>query len=532
MGGVIFVLYPSSLSRQRYRVQAMALVAGAAAPALALMIRDPRFFGRLDEDGAHSALVYISVAAITTMIACAYFQIGHIVPRYLGRKDVQAILKASAAASILTAVIAFSLTRLDVIPRSLPILGFVVLAALLTGWHYLLGAVDRRGARRSAEGAGHRGDTIIVAGANDFAHLFLNMLSALHGAGARVVAIVEDDTRFSGRSIGGVPVMGTLSQADALIHEFRTHGVFVNRIVVAYPDEAPRRRALRLLEVACERHGIQIDDLAGLLGAVRPQGVGSFGASVAAEAEPPRVLYLRVRHAFERIAAAVALILLFPLIALTAVLVWLDVGRPLVFWQQRVGFNGRPMLIHKFRTLKAPLDRDGMIVDDGERISSIGAFLRRTRLDELPQLFDIMRGDMCFIGPRPLLPVDLPEGASTRHQVAPGLTGWAQVHGGNLVTRDEKNALDEWYIHHASLRLDLAILLRTIRIITLGEVRDDNAIVEAVRFRRRMNGPLPAGPEGELVAADTPSNVTVLPRRGAPADRSVRMRRGEPGSDG
>ncbi|MBX9759710.1 MAG: sugar transferase [Beijerinckiaceae bacterium] len=507
-------------------MQAMALVAGAAAPALALMIREPRFFGRLDEDGAHSALIYISVAAITTMIACAYFQIGRIVPRYLGRKDVQAILKASAAASILTAVIAFSLTRLEVIPRSLPILAFIVLAALLTCWQVFLGAADRRRARGAAEGAHVSGETIIVAGANDFAHLFLNMLGALHGAGARVVAIVEDDTRLSGRSIGGYPVLGTLSQADALIHEFRTHGVFVNRIVVAYPDEAQRKRALRLLEVACERHGVQIDDLAVLLGAVRPLDQASFDLNAMVEPEPPRVFYLRLRHVFERVVAAMAVIVFFPILVITGALVWLDVGRPLLFWQQRVGLNGRSILIHKFRTFRAPVDRNGMIVEDGERLSAIGAFLRRTRLDELPQLFDILRGDMCFIGPRPLLPADLSDGASMRHRVAPGLSGWAQVHGGNLVTKDEKNALDEWYIHHASLWLDLKIIARTLRIVTLGEVRDDNAIVEAVRFRRRMQG----GSRADGAAlGETPvaSNVTMLPRRAASAGEGPV--RGQPG---
>ena len=202
--------------------------------------------------------------------------------------------------------------------------------------------------------------------------------------------------------------------------------------------------------------------------------------------EPPRLVYLRVRNVLEKALAAAALIVLSPIFFITGVLVWIDVGRPLVFWQERVGVRGRTILVHKFRTLKAPVDSNGVIVEDGSRLSAIGSFLRRTRLDELPQLFDILRGHMSFIGPRPLLPADMPEGASLRHLVAPGLTGWAQVHGGNLVTNEEKNALDEWYIHHASLRLDLVILLRTLRIVILGEVRENGAIAEAMRFRNQM----------------------------------------------
>ncbi|MDB5593047.1 MAG: sugar transferase [Hyphomicrobiales bacterium] len=154
------------------------------------------------------------------------------------------------------------------------------------------------------------------------------------------------------------------------------------------------------------------------------------------------------------------MVVLAPLFALVALVVALDVGVPTLFWQERVGRYGRRIAVHKFRTFKAPVDRRGHVLPDASRLSRAGRFLRATRLDELPQLYDILCGEMSLIGTRPLLPVDQPLDSAIRLQALPGLTGWAQVHGGKLVTAEEKNALDEWYIAHVSPRVDLHIIWR------------------------------------------------------------------------
>ena len=195
--------------------------------------------------------------------------------------------------------------------------------------------------------------------------------------------------------------------------------------------------------------------------------------------------------------AGAGIVVLAPLFALVTLVVLADVGFPSLFWQERVGYRGRRISVHKFRTLRHPLDRHGRVMSDCERLSKIGRFLRATRLDELPQLYDILRGDMSIIGPRPLLPVDMPAGDNFRLLAPPGLTGWAQVHGGKLVTPEEKSALDRWYIYNVSLSLDLRILWLTCLAPFRGDCRDDdvlNMALEAQRFELEALHPSPTQP--------------------------------------
>jgi lipopolysaccharide/colanic/teichoic acid biosynthesis glycosyltransferase len=173
------------------------------------------------------------------------------------------------------------------------------------------------------------------------------------------------------------------------------------------------------------------------------------------------------------------MILLAPLFVLATLLALIDVGRPLLFWQQRPGLGGRPFRIYKFRTMGGAHDEDGRRLSDEERVSIIGRTLRRTRLDELPQLFQILLGQMSFVGPRPLLPVDQPLGSEARLLVRPGLTGWAQVKGGRQISALDKAALDVWYVRNASLKLDLEILVRTALTLVFGERPHESAIRQA-----------------------------------------------------
>ena len=148
-----------------------------------------------------------------------------------------------------------------------------------------------------------------------------------------------------------------------------------------------------------------------------------------------------------------------PVLAVTALLVRLRMGRPILFRQARPGWHGRPFMLVKFRTM-----REGA-GSDAERLTPFGRWLRRTSLDELPELFCVLRGEMALVGPRPLLvsylPLYTPE-QTRRHDVRPGITGWAQVHGRNDTTWEERLRRDVWYVEHRSLGLDLRILMRTV----------------------------------------------------------------------
>ena len=162
--------------------------------------------------------------------------------------------------------------------------------------------------------------------------------------------------------------------------------------------------------------------------------------------------------------AAAALLLAAPLLLLVAIAVRVNLGSPVLFRQQRPGLHGRPFTMVKFRTMRDAIDRDGRPLPDAERLTRFGKLLRSTSLDELPELWNVLRGEMSLVGPRPLLMEYLdrytPEQAR-RHEVRPGVTGWAQVRGRNAVSWEERFRLDVWYVEHQSLSLDLQILLRT-----------------------------------------------------------------------
>ena len=150
--------------------------------------------------------------------------------------------------------------------------------------------------------------------------------------------------------------------------------------------------------------------------------------------------------------------------AAIALLVRVSIGAPIFFCQQRPGRDGRPFTLCKFRTMTASLDAAGKPLPDADRLTACGNFLRRFSLDELPEVFNVIRGEMSLVGPRPPLMQYLsrysPE-QSRRHEVLPGLTGWAQVNGRNAITWEQKFALDVWYVDHVSFHLDLKILLMT-----------------------------------------------------------------------
>lgn len=173
-----------------------------------------------------------------------------------------------------------------------------------------------------------------------------------------------------------------------------------------------------------------------------------------------------MKRAIDIAVAAAILVLVAPILGITALLVWLAMGRPILFRQVRPGRRGRPFTLWKFRTMRQAVGDDGRPLPDSQRLTPLGRLLRQTSIDELPQLVNVLRGDMSLVGPRPLLMEYLdrytPEQAR-RHEARPGITGWAQVNGRNALTWEEKFALDVWYVDHWSLALDAEIVWLTVR---------------------------------------------------------------------
>ncbi|MFG2009518.1 sugar transferase [Micromonospora sp. NPDC048868] len=197
-----------------------------------------------------------------------------------------------------------------------------------------------------------------------------------------------------------------------------------------------------------------------------PGSVHTPGRSLAERPRPEAL-----KRAIDVLAATVLLVLTAPLVLVVAVLVAVGLGRPVLFRQPRVGRHGRVFELVKFRTMLPPDPLRGR-VRDGDRLTPLGRFLRSTSLDELPTLWNVLRGDMSLVGPRPLLTEYLPRYSPTqarRHEVRPGVTGLAQVRGRNSLGWEEKLDLDVWYVDHRSLRLDLSILAATVRTVLRRE---------------------------------------------------------------
>lgn len=171
------------------------------------------------------------------------------------------------------------------------------------------------------------------------------------------------------------------------------------------------------------------------------------------------------KQLFDFLLSILAVFLLLPIMALIAVMVRITMGNPVIFCQQRPGLNGKAFKVYKFRTMSEKTDSKGNLLKDSARLTSFGRFLRSTSLDELPELFNVLKGDMSLVGPRPLLMEYLdrytPEQAR-RHEARPGITGWAQVNGRNALSWEEKFKLDIWYVDNHSLWLDIRILFRTL----------------------------------------------------------------------
>ena len=219
---------------------------------------------------------------------------------------------------------------------------------------------------------------------------------------------------------------------------------------------------------------------------------------------------LFLKRCFDRLAAGMGLLCLSPVLALTGLFVRATLGSPVLFRQVRPGLGGRLFTVFKFRTMLEATDADGNALPDEQRLTWAGRLLRSTSLDELPQLWNVLRGDMSLVGPRPLLVEYLPRYSpeqARRHDVLPGITGWAQVNGRNALSWDERFRLDVWYVDHWSLALDAKVLALTLlRVVQ----RQGISFVSEATMNKFLGSDAPARPVPVPAAP-------VVPRREAAA---------------
>ncbi len=199
---------------------------------------------------------------------------------------------------------------------------------------------------------------------------------------------------------------------------------------------------------------------------------------------------IMLKRAFDIAASASALVVLSPVLAITAYKVKKEMGSPVLFRQVRPGLHGKPFEMVKFRTMKDATDKEGNALPNSERLTEFGKKLRASSLDELPELWNVLKGDMSLVGPRPLLMEYLPlynAEQAKRHNVRPGVTGYAQVNGRNSLSWEDKFKLDTWYVEHQTFLLDMKILLKTVIKVIIKDGINQSEEVTMTRFTGKKN---------------------------------------------
>jgi lipopolysaccharide/colanic/teichoic acid biosynthesis glycosyltransferase len=458
------------------RMAAFDLIWAGVSPFLAFLLRDGTII-RVD-----GVAIYCCIALVASLAVFQWFKISSPIASYFSVHDAWTITQACVTAAALTAAILFIFTRLDEAPRSIPIIHFMVLAGGLIGQRAIARLMETRRAATLSQAGFEKHENVLIIGATRLAWFYSKMVEEFSSHERRIVAILDERPRLYNRTLNSFSIVGSPVHLSRIIDEYATHGVTIDKVVVAEFSNNAADDIWVEVRKTCDARKIPIEWL---------QERFLFLHSAAFRSDMPVVdhelasafagaAYWKIKRFLDIVFVLGAMITIAPLAILVAALVLIDVGYPAVFWQQRIGYLGRPFYIYKFRTMRNTVDRNGEPVPESERLSLFGWLLRRNRLDEIPQLFNILTGRMSLIGPRPLLPVDQPKSAHFRLQVRPGLTGLAQINGGKLLTPDEKDALDEWYVQHVSILVDLKIILRTLWVLVRGDHRNDRQISAAV----------------------------------------------------
>ncbi len=374
-----------------------------------MALRDTRFF---EPELIGQTSFFCGIAFIIGIGVLFASNICNIVFLNISILDGLSIFRCAFLTSALTTIVAFSITRLDGIPRSVPVLTFFVFGSLLLMSGLLRGRLKQMRERKHQDHGPEDLENIIVLGANRAASFYIRIIDTF--SAGNVMAILDASPSLHNRILNGRRIIGAPDDLSIIIHEYKIHGVEIRRVVVAADRselsqatwECLHSDASIAVEFLTEQGGI-VQHLAdapshALRAAARPLESLVDADIILAS----RRNYWKLKGAIDAVIASMLLVILTPTIAAVGLSVRLRIGSPVIFWQRRVGRNGAAFFLFKFRTRVVPGDGHRDRPEEPGRVSGLGCFLRRTRLDELPQLFNVLRGDMALIGPRPLLPID------------------------------------------------------------------------------------------------------------------------------
>ncbi|MFC3637681.1 sugar transferase [Camelimonas fluminis] len=442
------------------------------------------------------ALPYLVISTIVSFAIVPLSGVSRGLWRYFTFNDLIRIAFCAVAVVLTAAGLAFAYDRLDGVARAVPILHAILIVILLCvlraakRFRYL--QRKRPKAPSLATATGHQPERVLLIGVNSVAELFMRAARELSSGQIQVAGLLSARNDYRGRKFHGESVLATPEELMEVLARLEVHGADIQRIVITVNPSQLSTGTMEALQTIELTSDITVDYFAERLNFNDNRSGNSIAKTTHTQVQMPSLqdmaqsvdisrAYWQVKRAFDFSVALFLIILTTPVMLLVATAVAIDVGLPVVFWQERLGMYGRRLRLNKFRTMRPAHDAKGMRIPDDRRSGSIGRFLRRSRLDELPQLFHILVGDMSFIGPRPLLFSEQRLDYTARLAIRPGLTGWAQVHGGRAVTLDDKVAMDLWYICHANFFLDAVIVLKTFRMIVVGDKPDESVITSARR---------------------------------------------------
>jgi lipopolysaccharide/colanic/teichoic acid biosynthesis glycosyltransferase len=431
------------------------------------------------------------IGSLCSIVLWLYWRPDRIVWRFRRLWDVLAIFAFAFCGPLIGTVIGFGADRLIGIPRSLPFIQATIVFVTMITCRFIF---EGHHALREGESKAHAlSDTDLTNKHLIIGHFFhvgavVKLLQSDWAKGLVDMRVFESaltlEPGLKGSFLSGVQVLGQATELSACILTLENHGFRIKTLLVVSPEVAFAEPLWHNIQSVCLQKNIEIVGLSGLFEqpnlcdkdrtidraeimmrqapAQETHCEYPPAARVINGGDKPSFGTTRVstgKRIFDVCASTSLLLVLAPLILLTSLLLKAcHPSQPILFWQYRPGLRGKPFLLFKFRTLSDIFDSHSMTLKTLEtRHSLIGQYIRKLRIDELPQLWNIFRGDMSFVGPRPLLPQDQPDDAR-RLMVKPGLIGWAQINGGSSLSVDDKNALDLFYIRHSSLMFDLKIL--------------------------------------------------------------------------
>jgi sugar transferase (PEP-CTERM system associated) len=419
--------------------------------------------GLQDADHLTDSVWKVGLVTIVCQLCLYYNDFYDLTLLQSNRELVVRLLQAVGAASILLAALYFAIPRL-MIGDGIFVSALFVFVVGILGWRLLFNSITR---------SLHLEERILVVGTGDSARKVTRQILDQKDFAYRVIGFIDDDARRIGERIVNPGIIGTPADIPRLIAEHQ-----IDRIVVGLADRRGKFPIDELLQA--KMSGVRVEDATTtyervtgkiLIDDLRPSWlIFSDGFRVSR-------LTRWMKRGIDLTLSVLLAVVAAPFMLLTAIAVALESGFPVLYCQERVGENGRAFTLCKFRSMRTDAEKGGQPVwatDGDDRVTRVGRFIRATRLDELPQLWNVVRGDMSFVGPRPERPFFVAELSKEipfyqqRHAVKPGITGWAQVkyrYGSSIEDATEKLRYDLYYIKHLSIFFDLTIVFDTVKVV-------------------------------------------------------------------